>query len=125
MPMIVYEDYHENSNIPDLSYDLIVKNLETSLEFLREYYYLFYEFSPENIDIPLNLISQWINNDLISAKLKQDEFEEVITNVSFLVDEILKNKTTIKPKNYLYEYLYKYIAENDFSRAYEVYEVLC
>lgn len=127
MPIVVYETYHENSeNISDsTSYDLIVKNLENSIEFLREYYYLFYEYAPENIDVPLNYVSKWVSNDLISAKLKQEDFEEIVTNISFLIDEFLKNETTIKPKNYMYEYLHRYIADNDLSHAYEIYEVLC
>ena len=126
MPVLVYDNHRENSeNISSLSYEFIVKNLEDSFEFLKQYYYLFYEFSPENVHVPLNSLSHWIDNDLISAKLKQGDFEDIATEISFFVNEFLKNESTTKPKNYTYEYLYRYIAERDFSRAYEVYEVLC
>ena len=38
----------------------------------------------------------WINKDLISAKLSKDEFEDIVPEVSFLVDEILKNLENAK-----------------------------
>ncbi len=126
IPTLVYEDYHENlDSISSLSYELIVENLNKSIEFFKQYYFLFKEFSQEHMDVPLNFVSQWINNELILAKLKQEEFKDVIDSISFLVDEFLKNESTTKPKNFKYEYLYKYISEKDYSRAYEVYEVLC
>lgn len=125
MPILVYEDYHENmGNVSSLSHDLTVNNIKESIEFFKQHYYLFNETSPENIDVPLNSISLWINKDLISSKLSQDEFEYIIPEISFLVDEILKNESTSKPKNYTYEYLYNYIAKKDYSRAYDVYEIL-
>lgn len=125
MPILVYDDYEDLDDISFLSHDIIIKNFKDSIEFFTQYYYLFNEFSPENIHIPLNSVSHWINNDLIFAKLKQDSLEYVINNISFLVDEFLKNESTIKPKNYIYEYFYKYVAEKDYAHAYEVYEVLC
>ena len=126
IPILVYEDDYGNSeDIHSLSHDRIVKKLKDSLEFIKQYYYLFNEFSPENIDVPLNHVSHWISNDLIFANLEQDEFEDIIRGISFLVDEFLNNKLTIGPKNYTYEYFYRYIAEKDYSRAYDVYGVLC
>lgn len=125
-PILVYEDYYENiDNTKILSHEIIVNNLNTHVEFLKQYYYLFEEYSPKNTNIPLNLVSSWIENELISAKLKQNEFNNLTANISFLVDKFLKNKLTIKPRNYTYEYLYKYIAEEDYTNAYKVYEVLC
>lgn len=125
MPIVVYENYHKNiGNVSSLSHDLTVTNLKENMKFFKQHYYLFKELSPENIYVPLNSVSLWINKDLISAKLSKDEFEDIVPEVSFLVDEILKNESTVKPKNYTYEYLYNYIAEKDYSRAYEVYEIL-
>lgn len=124
MPILVYEDYDDVDDLSFLSHDMIIKNLKESIEFFTQYYSLFNEFSPENIHIPLNSVSYWINNELIFTKLKQDEFEYVVSSIPVLVDEILKNELTIKPKNYVYKYFYRYVAEKDYSHAYEVYEVL-
>ncbi len=124
VPVLVYDDFYKYLENVYLSDDLIIKNFNDDVEFFKQYYYLFKEFSPINMHIPLNHVSYWIDNDLMHAKLKQEKFKDVVNRISFLVDEFLKNDLTMKPKNNTCKYFYKYIAEKDYSHAYEIYEVL-